>query len=89
MVDSATSPQERDLEIRLLEQEQKLLARSLEGEKNMRLGVELELADLKVEYELQEKMMIEWFLESVRVTNGEEYLKQLKDAEGDTSHAAI
>lgn len=69
---------ERDMEIRVLEWEQKLLTRELEGEKNKRLGVELELADLKMEYELQEKMMIEWFLEAVRVANGEEYLKQLK-----------
>ena len=75
MVDSTTSPQERDLEI---PGEQEVLIRLLEGEKNMRLGVELELADLKAEYELQEKMMIDWFLESVRVTNGEAYLKQLK-----------
>jgi len=75
MVDSTP---ERDVEIQVLEWEQELLTRLLEGEKNTRLGVELELANLKVEYELQEKKMIEWFLESVRVTNGEEYLKQLK-----------
>ncbi len=74
MVDSTTLPRERDLEI----QGEQELIRLLEGEKDMRLGVELELADLKAEYELQEDMMIDWFLESVRVTNGEAYLKQLK-----------
>lgn len=75
MLDSTISPQDRDME---LPGEQELLIRLLEGEKNMRLGVELELADLKAEYELQEEMMLDWFLESVRVTNGEAYLKQLK-----------
>ena len=73
-----TSSRGQNMEIQVLEREQNLLTRALEGEKNMRLGVELELADLKAEYELQEKMMIDWFLESVRVTNGEEYLRQLK-----------
>jgi chromosome segregation ATPase len=78
MDDSTTLSQKQDMEIRLLEYEQKYLIQSLEDEKKMRLGVELELADLQVEYELQEKMMIDWFLEAVRVTDGEEYLKQLK-----------
>jgi len=78
MADPTTLSREQNMEIQVLEREQELLTRLLEGEKNMRLGVEQELTDLKVEYELQEKMMIEWFLESVRVTNGEEYLRQLK-----------
>ena len=78
MVDSTSLSRERDMETRFLECEKEHLTRSLEGEKNMRLGVEMELADLKVEYEQQEKMMIDWFLEAVRVSNGEEYLKQLK-----------
>ena len=77
-VDSTTLLREKILAIQVLDQEQKLLIRSLEGEKNMRLGVELELADLKAEYELQERFMLNWFLEFVRVTNGEAYLKQLK-----------
>ena len=75
MRDSTTSS---TLEVRVLMQEQNLLTRALEGEKNMRLGVEMELADLKAEHELQETTMLDWFLESVRVTNGEEYLRQLK-----------
>ena len=78
MVDSTTLLQKKILEIRTLDWEQKVLLRSLEGEKNMRLGVEMELADLKAKYELQEKYMLNWFLEFVRETNGEAYLKQLK-----------
>jgi hypothetical protein len=68
----------RDAEIHVLEREQELLTRAFEGEKNKRLGVEMELADLKAEHEMQEKLMLDWFLELVRVTNGEEYLKQVK-----------
>lgn len=75
---STSSPQERNKEIQVLEWEQKYFTCLLERERNMRLGVELELADFKVQYEMQEETMIEWFLESVKATNGEEYLKQLK-----------
>jgi FtsZ-binding cell division protein ZapB len=83
MIDGSTMspqelPQERDAEIRVLEQEQRLLAQTLEGEKNKRLGVEMELADLKADYEMQERMMLDWFLEMVRITNGDQYLKKLK-----------
>src|SRR5258708_27607420 len=69
--------QKQNVEIKVLEQEQALLIQSLQGEKNMRLAVEMELAALKAEYEMQEKVMLNWFLEFVRVSNGEEYLRKL------------
>lgn len=78
MVDSTTAPEKQNARIRLLVLEQEVLTRSLEGEKNMRLGVELELADLKAQYELQEKFMLHWFLKFVIETNGEAYLKHIK-----------